>query len=359
MLDTSFSRPQSSKSAILSQVVAVVISTGINYLLASNLGLFARFNTLPSRPLIGGVKVVELTPAEKTRVPAAAKADPLTLTPSPLNPSSTALPPFGQSNPMPSNQAPGVLPFPTVNSNQSRPKKPNAFSPKTKSKNPFSKGVPVATPKLSKPSKRSIPIKTGTASPTSLDTEPLQTPGIKLTPQPTSDNLDGFPTPPARFPKSIPQTPGPNTSDNNQTPSEDLKTALKNSDEIVKGLPPGQVLLGGKLDSQSYPPNKFRIARAASNNGYMVILVSVEPDLKSNQLITDIKRIAPSNNLKKLDESLKPQKLIDTIITDPPFAKLLDQAQSKARDGYKNLKTKPAVVYYRFPIPFLVTPSSP
>jgi hypothetical protein len=138
-----------------------------------------------------------------------------------------------------------------------------------------------------------------------------------------------------------------------------LKTALQKSNEIIKGLPPGQIVTGEPLSSQPYT-DKFKIEQSANSNGYMVIMVSVEPDLQSNELLPRIENISPSNNLKKLDASLSQQgqKLIETIVTDDPFKKLIDQVQEKAKNVYKSLNPKPKRLYYRSPVPFSVPSSS-
>jgi hypothetical protein len=276
MLDTSLPRFRSSKSAILSQVVAVVVSTGINYLLASNLGLLTRFNTLPDRAPTGKVKVVELTPAEKTRVPAAAKADPLVFTPTLANPSSTNASPFGQSN------AAGVLPVPNVTPNKNRSKKSNSFNPKTTPKNPNKTSVtgrPLAPSKISKPGKLPIPIKTKTALPTSLDAEPSQTPNSKPTTNPTPDNLDDSPTgtPGGNSGQSSPSGQSKNKSNNGlqsiqETFNQDiqkLKAALGASNIIER--PPQRLAL------RPYPQRGTSTFRCSGEkNGQILVAITID-----------------------------------------------------------------------------------
>ncbi len=104
MLYNSSIRHRSSKLVIFPQVLAIAISAGLHYLLANNLDLFARFDPPKIRPFSGGVKVVELTPAEQTRVPAAVKSAPLPISPTPIDPATaTRQPfnPFGQNSPLP------------------------------------------------------------------------------------------------------------------------------------------------------------------------------------------------------------------------------------------------------------------
>ncbi len=279
MIDTSFPRFRSSKSTILSQVVAVVVSTGINYLLASNLGLFTRLSSIPSRPLTGKVKLVELTPAEKTRVPAAAKADPLVARPSPLSSSSMTSPPFSQGN-----QSARVLPFPKVTPNKAQLKKSNSFNPKTTSKNPNKPaitGKPLVPSKTSKPGKLPIPIKTKTALPTSLDSEPSQTPNTQPTNNPTPDNLDDSPASPGNPNKSSPSSPSRQSSgksDNSglqsiqQTFNQDiqkLKKALGASNIIER--PPQ------RLPLRPYPQKTTtRFRCSGEKNGYILVAITID-----------------------------------------------------------------------------------
>lgn len=279
MLDTSFPRFRSSKSTILSQVVAVVVSTGINYLLASNLGLFTNLSGISSRPLTGKVKVVELTPAEKTRVPAAAKADPLVATPSLLNSSSTTLPPFGQGN-----QGAGVLPVPRVTPNRTQLKKSNSFNPKTTSKNPNKPAVtgqPLAPSKISKPGKLPIPIKTKTALPTDLESEPSQTPNGQPTNNPTPDNLDDAPASPRGNPgNKSPSSPSRQPSGKSdkglqsiqQTFNQDiqkLKKALGASNIIER--PPQ------RLPLRPYPQkSSTRFRCSGEKNGYILVAITID-----------------------------------------------------------------------------------
>lgn len=277
MLDTSFPRFRSSKSAILSQVVAVVVSTGINYLLASNLGLLTRFNTPSDRPLVGKVKVVELTPAEKTRVPAAAKADPLVFTPTPANPSSATVSPFGQGN------ATGVLPVPNVTPNKNRLKKSTSFNPKTTSKNPnklSSKGLPVTPSKTSKPGKLPIPITTQTSFPTNLESEPSQSPGGKSTPDAIPDSLD-TPTPIG--------TPGGNSRQSNPggQPQNRIDNGLKSLQQSFnQDIQKLKVALGAsniierspqRLPLRPYPQKAAARFRCSSEkNGYILVAIAID-----------------------------------------------------------------------------------
>jgi hypothetical protein len=279
MLDTSFPRFRSSKSAILSQVVAVVVSTGINYLLASNLGLLTRFNTLPERSPTGKVKVVELTPAEKTRVPEAAKADPVIFTPTPATPSSTTVAPFGQGNRV------GILPVPSVNPNKNQPKKSNSFKPKTTTKNPNKtalNGRPLAPSKISKPGKLSIPMKTKTALPTSLDAEPSPTPGGKTTPNLIPDSLDDAPTSPTGIPAGNSRQSSPSG-----TPQKKSDKRLQSIQEIFnQDVQKLKAALGAsniierppqRLPLRPYPQKATSTFRCSGDkNGQILVAITID-----------------------------------------------------------------------------------
>jgi hypothetical protein len=68
------------------QVLMLWASLALHLLLGSNLGLFGRLDPMKVKPVGGTVRVVDLTPAEQTRVPEAAKARPLPISPTPVNP---------------------------------------------------------------------------------------------------------------------------------------------------------------------------------------------------------------------------------------------------------------------------------
>ncbi len=372
MLHNSSARHQSLRSTVLSQALAIAISTGINYLLAINLGLFTRFTPPKIRPIIGGVKVVDLTPAEQTRVPAAARSTPLPITPLPVDPtlaSPRPFNPFGQNNPVPQPRSSGGFVFPTTPPNRSQPPdlspiviprispqvsvrpspQPTAVSPRVQ---------PLVSPRpqnSASPQPNSSPGSSNSPPVTNLDGATEDT-GSSL----DDPNNERQVTPPST-PTPSPTKPRPTIPDernNNQSPG-DLNTAISNSDAIMQrkklvyGV--GPILAGGSLVSQSYP-DKFKLKCADSLNGYVVLVFSVKPE-QANQVPTiEMVDITVSDNLNKLAASLKPQQLVETILEEPSFAQLLEQGKQKAKNGYNNLKSKPALVYYRFPIPFVACP---
>jgi hypothetical protein len=188
MLYNSSARHRLSKSAIFPQVLAVAISAGCHYLLVNNLGLFARFDPPKIRPLSGGVKVVELTPAEQTRVPAAAKSAPLPISPTPIDPATaTRQPfnPFGQNSPLPPTRpARATRILPTTPDKSIPPRSDRSNSPVKPPINPQIKVIP--------PAKQSLP----TTSPSKPDSSP---------------SLDDSGAPPANDRAGAGKSPSPST----------------------------------------------------------------------------------------------------------------------------------------------------
>jgi hypothetical protein len=369
MLHNSSARHQSLRSTVLSQVLAIAISTGMNYLLAINLGLFARFTPPKIRPIIGGVKVVDLTPAEQTRVPAAARSKPLPITPLPVIASPQPFNPFGQTNPVPQPRSSGGFVFPTVPPNRSQPPdlspivipqispqvsvrpspRPTAVSPRVQ---------PLVSPRPQNsvsPQPNSSRGSNNSPSPTNLDGNAVEETGSSL-----DDPNNERQVKPSSTPSPSPTRPRPipDETNKNQSPG-DLNTAISTSDAIMQrkklvyGV--GQIIAGGSLVSQSYP-DKFKIKCADSLNGYVVLVFSVKPDQATEPPTIEMVDITVSDNLNKLAASLKPQQLVETILEEPSFAQLLEQGKQKAKNGYNNLKSKPALVYYRFPVPFVACP---
>jgi hypothetical protein len=68
------------------QVLMLWASLALHFLIGSNLGLFGRLDPIKVKPAGGTVRVVDLTPAEQTRVPEAAKSKPLPIAQTPVNP---------------------------------------------------------------------------------------------------------------------------------------------------------------------------------------------------------------------------------------------------------------------------------
>ncbi len=285
MQDTSFSIPQSSKSTILPQVVAIVISAGLNYLVASNLGLLMRLNPVSLRPIEGRVKVVELTPSEKTRVPAAAQSEPLPPTPSPVTSSPTP-PPFGQSRPVPNQQPFGASSFPNVNPGAAL----NPFSPKNKSTNSGQSRRRLSPKTKTRPPRNKVFVRRPGRSeapqtspvPRSLDSELPPNTGEKLIPNPNVPSLDGSDTnneqtTPSGSPGSSPTgrpagTAGKGLERVQQEYEQNiqkLRTALGSSDIIARPIQ--------QLPRRPYPPAVTKSSRCSSKqNGNILVGILID-----------------------------------------------------------------------------------
>jgi hypothetical protein len=81
MTQTNIDPENSPQSNAAYQLLALVLSVGTHYIVASNLGLFGKLNPVKLVPVGGTVKAVNLNPSEQSRIPEAAKAKPLTVAP--------------------------------------------------------------------------------------------------------------------------------------------------------------------------------------------------------------------------------------------------------------------------------------
>jgi hypothetical protein len=114
MTQSSIDPSNSPPSNVPFQVLAAVLSVGMHYIIASNLGLFDRLIPVPIKPVGGTVKAVDLTAAEQSRVPEAAKAKPL-----PVNPIQSGTEQATQ--PIPNAASPGVMSGNAPRNNNSNP----------------------------------------------------------------------------------------------------------------------------------------------------------------------------------------------------------------------------------------------
>jgi hypothetical protein len=79
------------------QVLMLWASVALHLVIGSNLGLFGRLDPIKVKPAGGTVRVVDLTPAEQTRVPEAAKSRPLPIAPSQADPEPSTRKPLNDS----------------------------------------------------------------------------------------------------------------------------------------------------------------------------------------------------------------------------------------------------------------------
>jgi hypothetical protein len=119
-------------SALATKPLTILLSIGVHYVLASNLGIFS-LPPLKPRPFGGTVKVVDLTPAERTRVPEVVRATPVPIVPTPApvirnSPDFSRLPAAPLTNPSPltkksSSATPSGNQSGSDNGSSNRPKK--------------------------------------------------------------------------------------------------------------------------------------------------------------------------------------------------------------------------------------------
>jgi hypothetical protein len=212
--------------------LAVVFSTGVHYVVASNLHLFAFPEPLKLRPVGGTVKVVNLTAAEQNRVPNAVKSNPLPIASNPINPSvasqggnafpNSAFPPAVSPSPnpapSPTRSSSNTNPSPTVQPSPNRSANPS-ISPSTRlgldpnrTLGSFPPGAPGS------PGGSQTPQPTGTSSPGASGSPTTQPPGT-TSPQPS-------PSPPSPTP-SKPPSPSP-AGDNLAAAQTLFRESLKN-----------------------------------------------------------------------------------------------------------------------------------
>jgi hypothetical protein len=80
------------------QVLMLWASVALHLAIGSNLGLFGRLDPIKVKPAGGTVRVVDLTPAEQTRVPESAKSKPLPIAQTPVNPEIATRTPVNSTN---------------------------------------------------------------------------------------------------------------------------------------------------------------------------------------------------------------------------------------------------------------------
>jgi hypothetical protein len=146
---TSFANLARSTTTI--QILMIGASIGLHFLAASNLSWFGRLDPIKLKPAGGTVKVVDLTPAEQTRVPEAVKSNPLPIAPTQQNPEPATRSPgssFSSGNPGTSVVVPNRTQLPPPSSQI--PRTPNPRQP--------TQSPSVQNPPTNSTSKREIPI---------------------------------------------------------------------------------------------------------------------------------------------------------------------------------------------------------
>lgn len=143
MQQTSLLFPRKIAHPLAAKTLTIVLSIGAHYLIASNLGIFGAMTPPQLKPVRGTVKVVDLTQAERTRVPEAVKSNPLPIAQNPVNPAPATRSFSGFSNAPRTDQG---------NSTPSTPPSPvNTPSPSSSSSKPKTSPSSSSTSKPSKP----------------------------------------------------------------------------------------------------------------------------------------------------------------------------------------------------------------
>jgi hypothetical protein len=122
------------------QVLMLWASVALHLAIGSNLGLFGRLDPIKVKPAGGTVRVVDLTPAEQTRVPESAKSRPLPIAQTPINPEPATRNPITFN--APSRSGTSIFTPPKVN----RPQLPPPSSQVPNTPTPPSTSIPPVQP---------------------------------------------------------------------------------------------------------------------------------------------------------------------------------------------------------------------
>jgi hypothetical protein len=164
MAQASTSFANLARSTTTTQILMIGASIGLHFLVANNLSWFGRLDPIKLKPAGGTVKVVDLTPAEQTRVPEAVKSNPLPIAPAQQNPEPATRSPgssLSSGNPGTSIIPPNRTPLPPPSSQI--PRTPNSRQP--------TQSPSVQNPPTNSTSKREIPIVPKPQRSSSQDTE--------------------------------------------------------------------------------------------------------------------------------------------------------------------------------------------
>jgi hypothetical protein len=334
---TDYSKFTRSNGTVL--VLALWASLALHLVTGSNLDKVGLTSPVKVKPAGGTVRVVDLTPAEQTRVPEAAKSRPLPIAPTPVNPevatravskpfnprSSAFVPPT--FSPPPKQKFPPNLP---TNNKNDRANVPVTKQSRASQENPDSKpnkdnsGVnrEGGNPKTPKGSDNA-----GTDN-NLLDNPPPTPPTPRPTP-PTPRPTPPTPKPTPPTPRPTPPTPVPPTLGQLQNEFEkdiqELKKSVR-SDILVENVP----LLAGDYSSnyKDYPS-----ARNCSKerDGYILVAILLDKDGQIDATKTQI-----SPFLRSYDSS-------EALIVNAVF-----KAGDKSQLEYKRTGLKGQEKIYKF-----------
>jgi hypothetical protein len=283
MAQTSLSFSNIARSHTTTQLLMILASIGLHYLIANNLGLFGRLDPVKLKPAGGTVKVVDLTPAEQTRVPQAVRSNPLPIDPTPVNPEPATRAPINT----PAPRTPGAFAPPTNRSplpppSSQIPRTPNSQNPpnqtprqpQTPPKNPTAKGpeIPIV-PRPARPSQQDGTVsRSGTTEGNNSGSrQPRRRPKDDSQNSDSSERQRNPKDPsPSPIPKPIPDPPLPDPDPN------DLVALQKKFNQDVQGLRqsvPGAEEKDAKLPRKQNYPTGVNSCRGQKKNGYIFFAI--------------------------------------------------------------------------------------
>jgi hypothetical protein len=302
MAQTSLSFSNIARSNTTTQLLMILASIGLHYFIANNLGLFGRLDPIKLKPAGGTVKVVDLTPAEQTRVPQAVKSNPLPIDPTPVNPEPATRAPINTPAPrtpgafVPPNRSPLPPPSSQIprNPNSQTPPNRSPRQPQTPPKNPTAKGpeIPIV-PRPARPSQQDGTISRGnsTQGSTSGDRQPRRRPKDDSQSPDSSERQRDPKDPELPPPRKIPtETPPPPKSD-------DLVAMQRQFDRDVQGLKQsvaGTEEKDAKLPRKQNYPTGVSSCRGQNKNGYIFFaILRKKEDPEGHNLEPTTARISP------------------------------------------------------------------
>lgn len=335
------------------QVLMIWASVLLHLVIGSNLGLFGRLDPLKVKPAGGTVRVVDLTPAEQTRVPEAAKSRPLPIAQAPVNPEISTRAPANSDNGGRAGAADFVPP------RTSRPQRPQPSSqipqpPAIRQPNP----TPVpSTPAVSTaPNGADIPIPRpprlskqdgdGTNLSESNSSSKGRQRQPKLSKEEDSTPASSIETPviPARRRLNSSSTPTPSPSDSQETVINDQPEDKQRIQDAINGLKnKGNNLIEIKVPRELQQISSCKI--------YKKIDMTWPIDEKGN---LDLSTYGGDNNFTR--ENILPDGRINSIeksqvisIATSTHRKLTSAQRKELVDKYQ--KNAENFAYYSFKIP--------
>jgi hypothetical protein len=328
---TNFNVP-SNFSALATKPLTILLSIGVHYVLASNLGILS-LPPLKPKPFGGTVKVVELTPAERTRVPEVVRSRPVPIapvpTPSPspvirIAPDLSRSPATPLANPAPATNKSSSATTTPKSENQpgsdkgssTRPKKevPKIKKPSEPTYSVNKKGPTLESMKPDKSTPK--PSRTASAKKTEstgeVESSGSDNLGASIKPPPSKPTTSSTPTPPTK-----PQKPSDGEARNFNKPfdskigemSKVLKLQYPDLQITIVKVSP---IIGNRdATAPAGNPNKFQYFKIAyvflNDEGEYTTIISPERPItellapsKTHNLITEAEKIAKKEHIDRI-----------------------------------------------------------